>query len=353
VRTPGTGTEVDGVTAESIERELTLLWDEFSNGNGGLPVIRACSMNLIVLAGDEAGVTDANRLLDPIAGDHPARTFLIAGGMQYDHPEAWVAAKCSVPLPGERQVCSEQIHLRAHPDGLTLLPSIVSSLAVPDVPVVLFSPGGGTQEGLFGKLAEISDFILLDSAGDAHLSRSQQLVASGYRTAFRDLAWERGAFWRRILASAFDDPALLRRLGDVRQYVVSYSQADGRGRSGWAEAMLFLGWVRHCLTHDRSEAARFDFSLVPSADGRSNSPTILFVECRYDDQSGIRFSIGGEGQCPHVARLAAGRKVSENVIPIRREDDVYALIRLLTQQETDQVHIESLLAASEEAGSLR
>ena len=352
--------EQPGIDATSIEKELTVLWKEAEESEGSSPVVRACSLNLIVLEGDDPVATE---ILDLLSAEHPARTFLISTKQNHASKsiESWVAAKCSIPLPGEKQVCSEQIHLTAGLEGSERIPSVVTSLLVPDVPVVLWHRGtDAIPSELFQTLQELSDFTILDSATDADLDRSISLLGSDDAQGFGDLAWERGQWWRTLLAQVFDPPSERQLLDHLTSVKIHYGGNQQQPRTGISSAMLLAGWLCQALALHNERSFRReaggtttgDFTLhgkpvrLELTDERRSTTEgdaihLLLLEF---GKSSIAFSVNDSENCFHYVRRHDDGSEEERSIPRRKLSDAEMISRLLTVLTPDPAFLLSLKA---------
>ena len=333
----------------SIEKELTALWKAEEESDSS-PVVRACSLNLIVLGGDDP---DAAQMLDELSASHPARTFLVSSEEENGPGfiESWVAAKCSIPLPGEKQVCSEQIHLTAGRQSVARIPSVVSSLLVSDIPVVLWHRGReSTLSGLVDELRLMSDFIILDSSRVSDLVQSIRLSGPEEDAKFGDLAWERGTPWRNLLAQVFDPSSerqLIRELTAIR---VEF----GESGAGAAGAMLFGAWfctvlgLRSEAVTARNETSEISVALtgpnrpvrleIAGAGGTSEPIHTLLLQC---GDISVRLSVSNEENCFICERRGAGA-VTERRIPRRTPSNAELISRLLTVLDSDPSYRRSL-----------
>ncbi|MBM2846304.1 MAG: Glucose-6-P dehydrogenase subunit [Bacteroidetes bacterium] len=97
----GAPREVDVV---AIERELMRLWkhasDDVGEDGSSSPVVRACSMNLVVVTDTEEAATEIGDLVGEVTLDHPSRIFLITADRRSGTPllDAWISARCSLPV---------------------------------------------------------------------------------------------------------------------------------------------------------------------------------------------------------------------------------------------------------------
>ncbi len=352
--------EVQSIDVASIEKELTVLWKEAEDGDESSPVIRACSLNLLVLGGDDP---ETGEILDALSVEHPARTFLIS--TDGDHPsaslEAWVAARCSIPLPGEKQVCCEQIHLRGNMNAGGRIASVVTSLLVPDIPVVLWRrTTAGIPEDLFGSLKHLCDFIIFDSANDMQPGAALQLPHNDEPSLFGDLAWERTEPWRQLFANIFDSPAARTELEDLAGIRIVYAEQTNFPMSGFPSALLFAGWLCHTLdlqgervfgTTKQGEIdanvtmgdkpVRISISGERRAQQKSDPFCSIVIEFKNADYI---LSVNEAGQCFRFVRKSRGNESRESWIPLRLPGEMEMLSRLLVVLDSDQVYRKSLLA---------
>lgn len=247
--------EVDVVT---IERELTKLWKEASTGvsdSNSAPVVRACSLNFIVVTEDEKEVDELADMVGEVTLEHPARIFLIAANRRSGAPklDAWISARCSLPVPGGKQVCCEQINLIAHGTEANKIPSIVTSLLVSDVPsVLLWKARVDTLDGVLHSLSQVVDRILIDSSENA--SPEASLIAwrafigkRSAHTTFGDLAWTHLTAWRSVVANAFNPPDMRQQLSRVDAVTIEYSTTTSPKHSGLSQALLLASWLAEKL----------------------------------------------------------------------------------------------------------
>ena len=213
--------EVDVV---AIERELVTLWkdarvtDGQTSGNAAdsPPVVRACALNFIVVTEDEKEIDALAEMAGEVTLEHPARIFLVVANRRHGTPrlDAWISARCSLPVPGGKQICCEQINLVAEGTEAKKIPSIVTSLLVSDVPSVLLWKGSiDVNDSIVQSLGDVVDRILIDSSEDLvpvpglHTWRSF-IEKRNAHTTFGDLAWTHLTAWRSVVANAFNPPEI-------------------------------------------------------------------------------------------------------------------------------------------------
>ncbi|MDH4069718.1 MAG: glucose-6-phosphate dehydrogenase assembly protein OpcA [Ignavibacteria bacterium] len=319
------------VGIESIEQELTALWSDFGTDTEAAPVIRACSMNLVAVVGEDADRGSVEHMLIGLTGDHPARAFLVVLDRAAPDLETTVSARCSIPLPGEKQVCSEQITLIAPPGAAGRIPSIVSSLLVPDVPVVVWVDRSFPFPE-FRQISAMSDLVILDSAGDRDFTLAMQLLKHNHRVQFRDLAWERTEFWRRLTSLLFEKPELLNKLTDLSTVEVTWAGSD-KGVSGESSAMLFGGWISHSL--NRLPGPEYPLPGITFSESGEQMAISGLCSIRFTFRDGVSYllAMSNGGKCPVVTQSSDGKVVSEDIYPIRDVDEEQRMSTLLTTYE--------------------
>jgi glucose-6-phosphate dehydrogenase assembly protein OpcA len=247
--------EVDVVV---IEQELARLWKEASEPSideETPPVVRACSLNLIAVTENEADAEIISNLVGEVTVEHPSRIFIVVADRRAGTPslEAWISARCSLPLPGGKQVCCEQINLTAHSNDIYKVPSIITSLLVSDVPtVLLWKLRVDEEDDVLPQLVHISDRVLIDSSEERDASASlsawnQFIVNNRGQTVFGDLAWTHLTSWRGLLAQAFQPIEMREHLNATDAVTIRYSSSHRPLHSGLSQSLLMMGWLAHVL----------------------------------------------------------------------------------------------------------
>lgn len=259
------------VRLRDSETELTRLWETAGDeararGSGG--IMRLRELNLVIYATGEATADLASSVISRLAQRHPARAIVLldlpsaaAKPVTAVEPavepvlDAWVTAACYRTHDGGRHVCWEQVTVPARGEAARLLHAAAMSLLVPDLPIVFWWPGQPDFEShAFRRLGEVSDVVIIDSAGFsdpiAGLGSVARVAYDGSRNfGLADLNWSRLTPWRDMTAEFFDDPIRLAWLSRIRRVEVSYGAEDpGSGRDQHAgapagRALLFVGWL--------------------------------------------------------------------------------------------------------------
>jgi glucose-6-phosphate dehydrogenase assembly protein OpcA len=247
---------LQAIDVDAIERQLTELWKDAGathDNDGEAGVIRACVLNLLVYVPSGPAEHEVDNLLVEVTAVHPGRAFLISSDPAMDSSaiSAWVTTRCTMATPGSKQVCCEQITVKAHGTQVSELPSAIEPLILADLPVFLWwraQPPLG--ERVFTRLTGMSDRLIIDSASfdDPHhgLKELAAVFASsngGHRwVATSDLNWGRLTSWQGLIAGFYDVANYRSHLSNVSSVRIEFKAA----RSGDfmpPRALLLAAWL--------------------------------------------------------------------------------------------------------------
>ncbi|MEX0800267.1 MAG: glucose-6-phosphate dehydrogenase assembly protein OpcA [Dehalococcoidia bacterium] len=241
--------EVRAVDVAEIEHALTGLWMSAAGADGDAPIVRASALTLVAYVTDPRSADRIAEVIAQASRRHPNRSIVIVNEPRHslEGPEATISARCQVPHAGGKQVCSEQITLRASGPVLDELHGTVLPLLVSDMPVFLWWQGlPDLGSHLFGQLLANCDRLIVDSdqfpsqraaaalAGIHRLAREEAVSAT-------DINWSRLTAWRELIAQFFDAPP-------ARGYVarldgVTVQIASERAPANLTEGLLLVGWL--------------------------------------------------------------------------------------------------------------
>lgn len=363
--------EVDVV---SIERELTLLWKAATEDGGTgeeVPVVRACSLNLVVVTDDPARLSTIEQLVGDVTLEHPARIFLIQADRSAGAPllDAWIAARCSVPLPGAKQVCCEQISLNARGSEVSKLSSIVASLLVPDIPtILLWKSQIAPDDPVLSSLADVADRVLVDSSEEPdpfRLLRSMRETFGDRRVGplYGDLAWSHATAWRAVLAQVFASDEARQQLSSMSAISIDVSSSASPVHNGISQALLLLGWLcsrlRWSVIRPLQETGQGGFDVSFVHDGQEIGARVV---CRANDQPGpggvekIRLTTKGgleavlwsdeDRLCIHTRLAIPPMKPRESILWVRDRDEASVIARELEVLDRDELYEAASAAVS-------
>ncbi|MGH3140650.1 MAG: glucose-6-phosphate dehydrogenase assembly protein OpcA, partial [Gaiellales bacterium] len=223
------------MTPRDETSDLTAVEEMLRAARGGdrTGSVRAITLNLIVHAPEPELIEGAIDALEHVGPSHPLRAIVATPAE--GELRARVASSCWVGA-SDRQVCSERVLVEAGPKAL---PSAVTSLLVPDLPVFLWWQGPFDRtDRLAAELAGLASRVIVDSGV---CSLEGVAAARLLAPSVADLAWAGLLPWRDAVAGLFDGPAELKALDGIRA-------VDVRGPEN--EARLMAGWLRAALGAD-------------------------------------------------------------------------------------------------------
>jgi glucose-6-phosphate dehydrogenase assembly protein OpcA len=346
---------------DAIGRELRARWRATAAAEGGA-VMRAVQLNFVVHASADADPAAIARTVGRVASVLPCRAFvLLASGAPADAPpiQAWIASHCAAS-GSHKQVCCEQITLRARADAADALGAELLALLVPDVPTVVYWPAGDVGSPVLDRIARSADRLVVDSTTfapvGAGLAATAARAASG-ALVVDDIAWSRLDAWRELTAAPFDAPPFDRLLATVRAVHIVHA------RDGEAAAWLYAGWLASRLAW-RPERRHRDRLVLQSASG----PVQLRLEVEPDGKATgtevlrrVRLAAGDStafvlGVDPRYPALVAARveRPAACPLPQHRETQVLdrddELVGVLQRRRPNPAFAAALAAAAELCG---
>ena len=232
--------------AEKILRELTGLWSmqgKEARAEEGAGVLRACSMTLVVLVDENDDLAALGEIIAALMPEHPSRAIVIRlTGASTDPLESRVYQQCWKPFGQRRQICCEQIEIKAPDAALAGLPWVVLPLAVADLPLIVWCRSRRLLDRAeFAAIAATAHKVIVDSApaGEPGLRLVAGLI--GHGGAAGDLAWTRLTRWREMLSQVFENRGNLAGIERLRRVSVNFA--------GSAETMnrYMAAWIRDSL----------------------------------------------------------------------------------------------------------
>ncbi len=232
------------VDVADIEKALNRLWDTLhADDEGEVGVTRACMSNLIIACQSEAQAMDVAAGIPQLVELHPARVFLLTELTRNDLSiDVQVSAHCR-RADGGKQLCSEHVDIRFHPERVDRLGSVLRPLLIGDLPTALWwasnqpPPASGDY---FATLADLSDQVIYNSVGWPNPAEGVRLMArwvsSEQRPVF-NLAWRYLKPWRRILAQVMDPQVAPGALENIQQITLTH------GPHALPLSWLLVGWL--------------------------------------------------------------------------------------------------------------
>lgn len=316
---------------QSVERELTRLWRESTGASEGeeeCAVMRARVLNLMVYISLEEALEEVNGLLSEITSAHPSRVIVMLAersGPDQDI-EMFVSAHClSTAIAGGRNLCGEQLTLRARGRFTVELPSAAVPLLVPDLPVFLWwrdAPRLGDET--FMSLMHAADRVIIDSAAfrKPYDEVLELVTLLGSRrqgsAAISDLNWARLTSWRMLLAGFYDVEEYRQELQSIRRVRIEYIPRAYAPDVIAPKALILAGWL----------ASRLGWRVMPgqSLSGAEEGSHRLTME---NGGRPIELEFAPFGRCVQIqgsiarVELSAAEPAPARFVVLRSEDRRY------------------------------
>jgi len=290
------------VNVSNLEAELSALWRTAAEDAAAeTAVTRACTLTLLIYVESDEAAYEVTNLVAEVTRQNPCRAIIMTlePGAASSGLEAWVSAHCHLPVAGEKQVCSEQITIRARGEAVQGLPSVVLPLTVSGLPIILWWRANGfTPPAYFEDILRVTQHVIVDSArfspGARHLQDlAQWLQKSAGRIQLTDLNWNRITPWRQLIAQCFDAPERRPYLDRLTRVRLEYEQDSARLVTQRAQGLLLLGWLASRLGWQFLKSERQEESQPRTFYFKSANRTVTVARNlkRVDNACGVCFTI--------------------------------------------------------------
>ncbi len=344
--TAGVETAVD---VAEIERQLHELWQlaaESEKDPSQRQITRACLFNFIVLCETDAQTAHASDVISTLTSHHPCRAIVLSVASETPASElsASISAHCQLAGTGQKQVCCEQIAIRASGQSVAHIGSTVLPLLESDLPTIVWWQGNFLKRmDLFRRLVAVANRIIYDTSAwpdsQTQLAGLARVLTEHPRCSVTDLSWTRLGLWRKLAAEFFDEPHCRAELTRIRAIDV----AHGRGPGAASRALLYGSWFAAQLRWPLP-VARARIHLSEREDRDATSVGILSVAIKTDDAT---FSIRKN----HGERTASATVEMPNACGLPRKrafwaaDDASLLSQELDRPARDPVYEKALAIA--------
>ena len=239
---------------QTVEQELSRLWMENAGGEDQeTAVMRARVLNLLVYVSSAEALAEVNELLSEVTSVHPCRALVMVAerdGADSDI-EMLVSSYCqSSGAAKTRNLCCEQVTMRASGRFSVELPSAAEPLLVPDLPIFLWwRDQPRLNDGVFRKLSHASDRVIFDSA-DFLQPYTDLFALAGLlqkeraaHTGLSDLNWARLTSWRGLLANFYDVREYRETLDRINHVRIEYVAPEAAPEAIAPKALILAGWL--------------------------------------------------------------------------------------------------------------
>jgi glucose-6-phosphate dehydrogenase assembly protein OpcA len=189
--------DLPDTTTSAISKSLVKIREE----NGVVALGRVLTLVIATPLGEEeeaiGAANDASR-------EHPMRVIVLSR-----HPEGRQreAAKLDAEIRvGGDAGASEVIVLRAYGDTAADEEGLVTSLLLPDAPVVVWWPRNAPPSPSSSSLGRIAQRRITDAAAADNPLQALESLGAHYSPGDTDFAWTRLTLWRAQLAAVLDQP---------------------------------------------------------------------------------------------------------------------------------------------------
>ena len=221
------------VELRDVEAELARLWGPAALELGGSEperthVTRVVLANLVLECLDQ-DVQALVPVLAMVVERFPCRTIVLCGSADPARKvTAEISALCHLPSPGQPQVCSERIVLRAGPNAIDLLPGAVRSLLEADLPHVLWWTSDPRKHpALVHDLAQSCSRLVLDLSDRCTDAGALRVgLDESHGTSSHDSVWFGLTRWRELVAQFFDGPGHGEKLAGIESVVIEAVAPD-------------------------------------------------------------------------------------------------------------------------------
>lgn len=249
-----TAGELQPADVATLEDELSELWRAAAEDPGTEhPVMRASVLTLLAFVKSEEEGRETFDLISHVIAQNPCRAILMVAEPK-EQPEglsAWISAQCHLPPSGARQVCCEQVYVRARGEAVKGLDNVVIPLIIPELPVYLWwRTGRFDPPECLAEVLRITNHVLVDSGRFeepeldlATLARQVERFRKVDEMAFSDINWARLTPCRELIAQCFDSPEASQYLQDLSEVSLEWQQEPGAEDGRMARALLLMAWL--------------------------------------------------------------------------------------------------------------
>ncbi|MBL8766268.1 MAG: glucose-6-phosphate dehydrogenase assembly protein OpcA, partial [Planctomycetes bacterium] len=180
-----------------------------------------------------------------------------------------VTAYCAVTPGSNKQVCQELVTLRVRAEAAADLAAVIAPLIVTDLPVVLLVPQADLLAAAWlDRLLPLADVLVTDSSRCTSLSKALERLlrrSADPHLVIRDIAYERLACWRELLADLWDET-----IGAGHRLDAVELEAERGDPTG----VLLHALVSVALGHDGASRTRRN---TPNAQTRASGATLTLT----------------------------------------------------------------------------
>lgn len=355
----------------TIERELNELWAQKTDSASEVhqeAVTRACVLNLVVYTADDESARFISQIMGAVTSKHPSRVIVILAKPDAQPAlDARASVQCHLSSGGRKQVCCEQILIRALGERVTQVPSLVRPLVVPDLPTFLWwSDVRHLQSRLLAELMETSERIIIDSGKFQNAAEGLRTLptliheGAGHST-FSDLSWARLTSWRVSAAGFFDLTDYRGYHGRLERVRIDCDLGGAERRSIPSEAWLLAGWLasrlkwlpdaaprwlddHNCHWDLKSDTRKVHLGIRTAPPYRADFSGLRKLELGVENEAATQFTVSMSEDHSHLESNVTrdGERLPGNIVTLDSQDEAQVISDELEILTRDEVYEDTL-----------
>ncbi|TXK17591.1 glucose-6-phosphate dehydrogenase assembly protein OpcA [Homoserinibacter sp. GY 40078] len=190
--------DLPDTTTSALSKALVKIREE----GGAVALGRVLTLIIATPLGEEEEAIEA---ANDASREHPMRVIVLSRRPEKDGSDEAPRLDGQIRVGGDAGA-SEVIVLRAYGDAASDEEGLVTSLLLPDAPVVVWWPSEGPAAPSVSALGRIAQRRITDAASAEDPVAALALLGRGYQPGDTDFAWTRLTLWRAQLAAVLDQP---------------------------------------------------------------------------------------------------------------------------------------------------
>jgi len=188
--------DLPDTTTSALSKALVKIREE----GGAVALGRVLTLVIVTDLGEEEEAIEA---ANDASREHPMRVIVLSRAAEPGDEDARLDGQIRV---GGDAGASEVVVLRAHGAAASDEQGLVTSLLLPDAPVVVWWPGEAPEVPSASALGRMAQRRITDAAEHADPVEALAALGRNYRPGDTDFAWTRLTLWRAQLAAVLDQP---------------------------------------------------------------------------------------------------------------------------------------------------
>ena len=188
--------DLPDTTTSALSKALVKIREE----GGAVALGRVLTLVIATPLGEEEEAIEA---ANDASREHPMRVIVLSRNLEASDEPARLDGQIRV---GGDAGASEVIVLRVYGEAASDEEGLVTSLLLPDAPVVVWWPSTAPDSPATSPLGRIAQRRITDAAAQPDPIGALTTLGESYRPGDTDFAWTRLTLWRAQLAAVLDQP---------------------------------------------------------------------------------------------------------------------------------------------------